>query len=87
MGKPQNTGSCNDELRLGAVDGTYKQVVKDRGGVVETATYLSRRDLSVAVYGITELADKELPDGSGSYRSPYAVVTPTPGILVSNQGG
>jgi hypothetical protein len=83
MALPREIGSVNDELRLGATDGTYKQVVKDRGGVVETATYEHRRDLSVAVYGIVELADKELPAEMGTFRSPYAVKTPSPGILVS----
>lgn len=39
--------SANTELAQGATDGSYKQVVKDRGGVVEMATYDSHRDLSV----------------------------------------
>ena len=86
MGLPRgNLGSVNDELRLGMTDGTYKQVVKDRGGQVETLTYDSRRDLSVSLYGIVELPDKELPGGMGSYRSPYAVQTPEPGIQVTHQ--
>jgi hypothetical protein len=66
-------GSVSDELRLGATDGSFKQVVKDRSGVVETATYDSRRDLSVPVYGIVEVPDKELPAAMGTFRSPYAV--------------
>lgn len=79
-------GSVNDELRLGAVDGTYKQVVKDRGGDVETATYGARRDLSVGLYGIVELADKNVPGTIGeSHRSPYAVTTPNPGLQITEQ--
>lgn len=81
-----NIGSVNDELYLGATDGTYKQVAKDRGGQVETATYDARRDLSVTLYGVVELADKNVPGTIGaSHRSPYAVVTPDPGIQVTHQ--
>ena len=71
--------SVNIELRQGMTDGAYKQVVKDRGGVVEGGTYDARR-------GIVEEADKELPAALGTFRSPYAVQTPAPGILISNQG-
>jgi hypothetical protein len=80
----QDNGSVNTDFALGSIDGSYKQVVKDRGGQVETATYDRRRDLSVALYGIVELADKETPT-NGTFRSPYAVVTPEPGILVTRQ--
>lgn len=81
-------GSVNTELRLGATDGTFKQVAKDRGGDVETATYDARRDLSVSLYGIVELADKQVPGTIGeSFRSPYAVVTPEPGLQVTHQPG
>jgi hypothetical protein len=87
MALPREIGSINTELRLGAVDGSYKQVVKDRGGVVEGGTYDSRRDLSVAVYGIVEAPEKKLPTAiGGTFKSPYAVQTPTPGVLVSDQG-
>lgn len=79
-------GSVNDELRLGATDGTYKQVSKDRGGEVETATYDDRRDLSVSLYGIVELADKQVPGMIGeSFRSPYVVQTPNPGLQITEQ--
>ena len=78
--------SVNVELRQGAIDGSYKQVVKDRGGSgLETGTYDSRRELSVAVYGIVEKPEKECPDMVGPIRTPYTVDTPSPGILVSNQ--
>jgi hypothetical protein len=87
MALPSNIGSVNAELKQGAIDGTYKQVVKDRGGVVETLTYSQgRRDLSVSLYGIVEQADKSVPGTIGeSFRSPYAVVTPDPGIQVTHQ--
>lgn len=79
-------GSVNSELRQGATDGTYKQVVKDRGGIVETATYDARRDLSISLYGITECADKSVPGTLGeSYRGPYTVRTPNPGQLITEQ--
>jgi hypothetical protein len=65
MARPR---SVNDALRLGVTDGTWKQVVKDRGGLVETGTYDSRRDLSVAVFGIAESRDKEVPAVLGTFR-------------------
>lgn len=84
MALPAELGSCTSDFKLGSVDGSYKQVVKDRGGVVETLTYEARKDLSVSLYGIVECADKETPM-SGPYRSPYAVRTPDPGIQVTHQ--
>jgi len=77
--------SANTDLAMGMTDGTFKQVVKDRGGQVDTATWESRKQLSVALYGIVELPGKTCPDGVGPVRSPYAVDTPQPGILVSDQ--
>lgn len=62
--------SVNTELRQGMTDGSYKQVVKDRGGEVEEGAYDSRRDLSVPVYGIVESLDKELPAGNGQLQVP-----------------
>jgi hypothetical protein len=86
MGLPRNNlGSCSDDFKLGSVEGSYKTVVKDRGGVVETLTGDSRRDLSVEAYGIVEKLDKELPSGRGLFRSPYATGTPAPGIQVTSQ--
>lgn len=54
--------SAIDELNTGMIDGTYRQVNKDRGGVVEGATYAARRDLDDIWYGIHEAPVKELPD-------------------------
>jgi hypothetical protein len=86
MAKPQSR-SCNAELGQGLTDGSYKQVVKDRGGQVESGAWEQRKQLSVGLYGVVELAEKECPDGVGPVRTPYTVDTPTPGIMVSNQGG
>lgn len=69
--------SCNSELELGMVDGSYRQVVKDRGGVVDPATYAARRDLSDTFHGIHEAPVMETPDGLKTI-SPYAVRTPRP---------
>ena len=77
--------SCNAELAQGMTDGEYKQVVKDRGGQVETGTWEHRKLLSTMVYGIVELDKKECPDGVGPVRTSYTVDTPRPGILVSDQ--
>ena len=77
MALPRELGSANEDFKLGSIDGSYKQVVKDRGGVVENGTYAARKDLSVKGYGIVECPDKELPCG-GTFRSPYTVVTPDP---------
>lgn len=85
MALPAELGSVNEDFKLGSIDGSYKQTVKDRGGVVETLTYDSRRNLSVEAYGIVEKLDKELPSGRGLFRSPYATGTPTPGIQVTSQ--
>jgi phage tail protein X len=56
------TRSAIDELNQGMSDGTYKQVSRDRGGVIEPATYAARKGLSDIWYGIHEATIKELPD-------------------------
>lgn len=66
--------SMNSDLELGMVDGKYKQVVKDRGGVVETSTYESRECLNDTWYGIHEAKTFHTPD-CGDTRSPYACDT------------
>lgn len=67
--------SANDELNQGMIDGTYKQVAKDRGGVVEVSTYAARKDLFDVWYGIHEAPLKELPDALPA-RTPTFVATP-----------
>jgi hypothetical protein len=77
--------SCNGELARGMTDGSYKEVIKDRGGQPEAATYEHRKQLSVADYGIVELDVKTCPDGVSGVRTIDTVSTPQPGILVSDQ--
>lgn len=67
--------SCNNELSQGSIDGTYKQVARDRGGVIEPCTLRTRRDLDDTWYGVHEAAVKELPDGLSASTPTYA---PTP---------
>lgn len=66
--------SMNGDLELGMVDGKYRMVVKDRGGVVETSTYDSRRDLNDTWYGLHEAPTMDTPD-CGETKSPYAQST------------
>jgi hypothetical protein len=77
--------SCNAELAAGMTDGSFKKVVKDRGGFVEGTTWEHRRQLSVSTYGIVEAPVKTCPDGIADVRTLDTVVTPSPGILVSDQ--
>lgn len=51
------------DLVEGATDGTYKKVVRDRGGVVEDATYQQRQDMSDVWFGIHETDPKNIGDG------------------------
>jgi hypothetical protein len=67
------TRSLQAELAQGSIDGTYKQVNPDRGGVVESGTAETRRDLSPRLYGITEATSKELPTQDTSVRTSYTV--------------
>lgn len=69
--------SAIDELNTGMIDGSYRQVVKDRGGDVEGATYAARRDLYDTWYGIHEADVKELPDAMPAHTNNF-VATPAP---------
>lgn len=73
------TRSVNDELMQGMADGSYKQVIKDRGGVVEQGTWYQRDDLSCVWYGIHEAPVMDLPDGR-KFVSPYHTSTPDPNL-------
>lgn len=66
--------SMNGDLELGMVDGKYRMVVKDRGGVVETTTYESRKNLNDTWYGLHEADVMETPDAATT-KSPYAQST------------
>lgn len=68
--------SANAELRTGSIEGTYKRIDRDRGGVVENTTYVTRRDLAAALFGIHETPVKEMPDGR-STSTVDAVSAPT----------
>lgn len=67
--------SMNKELEWGMSDGKYKKIVSNRGGVVEAELlYACRDDLADTYYGIHEVQEKQLPDGtvdpSGLYYMP-----------------
>jgi hypothetical protein len=68
--------SCNNELNQGCIDGTYKQVNMNRGGVIDPATEAARKDLSPTWHGMVEAQVKEMPDGIGPVRTPTTVSTP-----------
>jgi hypothetical protein len=61
----------------GMVDGSYKQVIKDRGGVVEQGTWYQRDELSCVYYGLHEAPVMDTPDGR-KFISPYHTHTPCP---------
>jgi hypothetical protein len=69
--------SSNRELEQGMVDGSYKQVIKDRGGEVEQATWYARSDLSCIYYAIHEAPVMNTPDAQKMV-SPYHTATPCP---------
>lgn len=71
------TRSANLELKQGMVDGSYKQVIKDRGGDVEQATWYQRDELSCTYYGIHEAPVMDTPDAD-KFVSPYHTATPCP---------
>lgn len=68
------------ELSMGSVDGTYKQVVRDRGGHIDEATVRTRQDLPDTWYGIHEAAEKVDPFGrlvrTPNYRATRPVTYP-----------
>lgn len=66
--------SVSGELASGSTDGKYRKVVADRGGIVESMTYDSRRDLSDTWFGLHECPSMVSPDGSHVV-NPYAVRT------------
>jgi hypothetical protein len=74
---PRPIGSVNDEFNLGAIEGSYKLVIKDRGGVVESGSWEARKQLSVKTYGIVEAPVKDVP-ARGRVRTLNTVPTPDP---------
>ncbi len=69
--------SANRELNLGMTEGGFKQVNKDRGGVVEPLTADIRLDLDHKYYALSEAPSFRTPDGP-SMVSPYHVATVCP---------
>ena len=67
--------SCNGDLELGMTDGSYRRIVKDRGGVVESTTWEARANLHDAYHGLHEAPTMHTPDGAHTH-SPYYVATP-----------
>lgn len=72
--------SANADLHLGATEGTYKTVVRARGGVVDPATQEARADLNDTWYGIHEAPLKMSGDGVLA-RTPNFIAT-SPAHLV-----
>ncbi len=66
--------SQNAELAEGMSDGKYKKIVVDRSNA-ELTTYEDRATLDDTYYGIHELREKVLPDGS-IHVTPSYVTTP-----------
>lgn len=67
--------SAVDELNQGMINGTFRQVSPNRGGVIEPSTYAQRKYLDDMFYGIHEAPIKELPDALPAHTPTY---TPTP---------
>lgn len=67
--------SQNAELAEGMSDGKYKKIRMDRSNA-ELTTYEDRAALNDTYYGIHELKDKVLPDGS-IHITPSFVTTPS----------
>ena len=68
--------SCVNELNQGMTDGTYKQVNRDRGGVIEPTTLAARDELNDVYYGIHEIAVKDTPDGLKAATPTFAATRP-----------
>jgi hypothetical protein len=67
--------SMNQDLETGMVEGSYKMVVKDRGGLVESTTWEARQSLADIWHGIHECPSMHTPDGLHTH-DPNFVATP-----------
>jgi hypothetical protein len=76
--------SLTGELNEGLTDQSFKKINRDRGGVVDPATYAARADLNDTWYGLHEKPLKHRPDGP-AVRTPNFV--PTPALTVGYYGG
>jgi hypothetical protein len=65
--------SMNADLNQGSVDGKYKQVVRDRGGIGanNSETVRARMELNDVWYGIHEQQVKIRPDGKPVHTPNY----------------
>lgn len=68
--------SATAELAQGAIDGTYKLVTQNRGGVIDPATYAARKDLADVWSGIHEQFVKVLPDGRPAVTAYFEATDP-----------
>jgi len=64
------------DFNTGAIDGKYKQVTRDRGGIVELTTQLERDDLDDVWFGIHETAVKRRGDGKDISTAEYQYTKP-----------
>jgi hypothetical protein len=65
----------NRDLELGMAEGEHRMIVKDRGGIVESATWEARRDLSDTYHGLHECPVMHTPDALTTV-NPYHVDNP-----------
>lgn len=76
MENTSRQGNLRGELAEGATDGSYKKVIRDRGGVVEDTTFQQRQDMADVWYGIHETPVKELGDGTSAATPNYRSTLP-----------
>ena len=68
--------SMNADLELGMVEASYKQVVKNRGGIVENTTYEARQNLADIWHGVHECPAMHTPDGLHTHSEYYCATPP-----------
>jgi hypothetical protein len=76
MENTERQGNMRGEFVEGATDGSYKKVVRDRGGQVESTTFQQRQDLADVWYGIHEQAVKQVGDGTSGSTPNYERTAP-----------
>ena len=67
--------NMNAELVEGATDGSFNNVIQNRGGSVEPSTYQIRQVLDDVYYGIHETNPKDIPGMAGYRPTPNYVPT------------
>lgn len=76
MENTSRQGNLRGELAEGATDGSYKKIVRDRGGQIDPGTYEQRRDLADVWWGIHEAPVKQLGDGTSDRTVDYVPTSP-----------